>query len=92
MTRFTKQPDGSWRFETSQGRTFEARRNESGFAGRQWELTEITWTPVADGRYHEMRTRTDLDQFATRGDAVAHAEWLGRDFWAEYEAYLATIK
>lgn len=68
--QFTRQPNGGWRFETSDGRTFEARRLNS---GRDWECYEITWAPVADGKYHEMVERIS-GVWSFRPEIVAELE------------------
>lgn len=79
---FRRQPNGHYRFElTTTGQTFEARRcNVSG-----WELYEITWAPVADGRYHEMVTRRD-GWYASRIDAASAAYWLDKPEGAFWDA------
>ncbi len=62
---FTRQPDGAYRFESpATGRTYEARKAEDG----GWMLAEVTWYPVADGRYHEIRTDLPYRYF-TRAEA-----------------------
>lgn len=56
-TKFTRQPNGNYRFEDpTSGRTFEARKTNTGVS---WELYEITFAPVADNTYHEMVARVD---------------------------------
>lgn len=88
--KFTHMPSGGYRFTANGGRTFEVTRDP---ADGGWWAEEITW--CTEGAHIGCEHRTQVPEpgetFATRTDAAAACEWLGRDFWAWHDRYVREL-